>query len=410
MPSGRGARQGSSTRPHARSLPQFTEPGRDRRAVRRRAIRARFLALCAPLHRREQAGAASPAMRARRFATVRPGTSTSTFSRRTGATRRSCSFIHGGYWRMLVGQGVQLRRARTRRRRGDGRHRELLAVPEGHIDEIVAAGTRCAGLDLSPCASSSAAIANRCLVTGHSAGGQLTRDVPEYRLARDLRIAGDDPSRARSGQRRLRPAPDPLHHDAADAAVRRRRSVDAQHAAAPHRAEPHSPLLCTWGDDGAEEFAAPVARLCSILADAAGIAASIWAQPGCNHFTAIYGFEDPQSSLCRRLFRLMGAAGRAMPGTAGCRHCSRCTGSRSRSARSMSRTTSHSKSRTARSSASSVPTGPARPRCSGCSPAISRRIAARSSSADATSRRRRRTSALGWDWRAHSRCRARSVT
>jgi len=61
-----------------------------------------------------------------------------------------------------------------------------------------------------------------------------------------------------------------------------------------------TPILVTWGADESSEFARQSIAFCAAWR-AAGNRADALAQPGMNHFSAIDGFTDPESPLCRWL-------------------------------------------------------------------------------------------------------------
>ena len=62
-------------------------------------------------------------------------------------------------------------------------------------------------------------------------------------------------------------------------------------------------VLLTWGSRESEEFARQSREFHERWVDA-GNSGSLLEQPGGDHFTAIHGFEDPQSPLCRWLARV----------------------------------------------------------------------------------------------------------
>jgi arylformamidase len=61
---------------------------------------------------------------------------------------------------------------------------------------------------------------------------------------------------------------------------------------------PTTPALITWGGDEPNEFQRQSETFLERWKDV-GNGAKKWAQPGADHFNAIYGFEDPKSALCQ---------------------------------------------------------------------------------------------------------------
>jgi len=70
-----------------------------------------------------------------------------------------------------------------------------------------------------------------------------------------------------------------------------------------------SPLLLTVGGDEPPEFQRQTHDYAQHW-QMAGNRSELMALPGKNHFDAIFGFEDADSELCQRLFRLMDLNGR----------------------------------------------------------------------------------------------------
>lgn len=215
-------------------------------------------------------------------------------------------FIHGGYWRMLsskefscvalgpVAAGVALVNV------------NYSLCPKVGIDEITRQA-RAAVAWTYRNAESFGGDRDRIYVTGHSAGGHLTAmclntDWPgEYGLPDDI-IKGAMPV---SGLFDI----EPIRYTLMQPLLQFNGDEVARNSPVRHVRRNATPMLCTWGGDEPAEFA----RQSTEYAQAwslAGNRVEVWSQPGANHFTAIYGFEDPKSELCRRLFRLMGVVGR----------------------------------------------------------------------------------------------------
>lgn len=145
---------------------------------------------------------------------------------------------------------------------------------------------------------------DRIFVAGHSAGGQLvgmlalTDWVAEYGLPEDVVKGGVpisglfdlEPFRYSWLQPKLQ-----LNHDTIQ------RQSPLFHIPADTS---RFPILVTLGGDESEEFH----RQSRTFADAwrAGGALVQWLdQPGKNHFTALEGFESPQSALCQAIHELI---------------------------------------------------------------------------------------------------------
>ena len=72
-------------------------------------------------------------------------------------------------------------------------------------------------------------------------------------------------------------------------------------SAAPVRSSPGPCCCClTYGGDESSEFARQASAFHAAWQQA-GNRSELLAQSGANHFTAIAGFEDPASALCRWL-------------------------------------------------------------------------------------------------------------
>ena len=138
----------------------------------------------------------------------------------------------------------------------------------------------------------------RVAVGGHSAGGHLSAMCLETRWAEDYGLAPDPLAGAVlvSGIYDIAPLrysylqPEILLDDGM---VQRNSPLFAVRACA-------TKALVTYGGDESPEFA----RQSSAFHDAwqqAGNRSDLLAQPGANHFTAIDGFGDPASPLCRWL-------------------------------------------------------------------------------------------------------------
>lgn len=210
-------------------------------------------------------------------------------------------FFHGGYWRMLsskefscvalgpVAAGIAVVNV------------NYALCPKVTIDEI----TRQARAAVAWTYRNAATFGGdpeRLYVTGHSAGGHLaamcvaTEWPGEYALPADL-IKGAFPI---SGLFDLRPLRytmlQPMLQFTGDEIERNSPVLAVRRSGVP--------MLVSYGGAESAEFARQ-SRDYLAAWTAAGNPGELWEQPDANHFTAIYGFEDPKSELCRRLLRLM---------------------------------------------------------------------------------------------------------
>jgi len=215
-------------------------------------------------------------------------------------------FLHGGYWRILsskefscvalgpVAAGVTVVNV------------NYSLCPKVTIDEI-SRQARAAVAWTYRHAADFGADPECIYVTGHSAGGQLTAMClntdwrGEYGLPDDL-VKGALPV---SGVFDLRP----IRYSNMQPLLQLTGDQIERNTPLFHIGKSRVPMLVTWGDDESEEFARQ-SRDYAEAWNAAGNRCEIWPQKSCNHFTAIYGFEDAKSELCRRLFRLMGVSAR----------------------------------------------------------------------------------------------------
>jgi arylformamidase len=206
-------------------------------------------------------------------------------------------FIHGGYWRRFAARDYHLV--------------ALGLVPLG-ITTVVVDYALCPRVTIDEIARQCrAAVAwtlgrigehggdpARVAVGGHSAGGHLgamclqSRWDDDYGLARDplaaaVLVSGIydiEPLRYSY----LQPS---IQLD--DGIVRRNSPMFAVRPCA-------TPVLVTWGGDESDQFARQATGFHAAW-QAAGNRAELLPQRGANHFSAIDGFTDPDSALCRWL-------------------------------------------------------------------------------------------------------------
>ena len=211
-------------------------------------------------------------------------------------------FIHGGYWRLLSSKEFALVA------RGPVEAGVLTVVtnyslaPKVTIEEITRQ-SRATIAWLHAHAADFGGDPERIYVAGHSAGGQqvamlLATDwEAEYGLPADVVKGGI----SISGVHDLRPLPYTWLAPKLDLD---RRVVEFQ-SPLLHLPERSQPLLVTYGGQETEEFRRQSEALVSAWRDA-GLPVSTFAQPEADHFTAITGFADRSSPLCRAVLNFMG--------------------------------------------------------------------------------------------------------
>jgi arylformamidase len=211
-------------------------------------------------------------------------------------------FFHGGYWRMLsskefscvalgpVAGGVTVLNV------------NYSLCPKVSMDEIVRQ-CRAAVAWAYRHAAQHSGDRDRIYVAGHSAGGHIVAMLlatdweGEYGLPADL-IKGALPV---SGLFDLRP----FRYSWLQPALQLTADEVGRNSPLFHLRRNRAPVLASWGGAESSEFARQSEEFVQAWR-MAGNHGELWAQPECNHFTAIYGFENAKSELCRRLFRLMG--------------------------------------------------------------------------------------------------------
>lgn len=204
-------------------------------------------------------------------------------------------FIHGGYWRALsskdfscVALGLQSLGITTV-------VPNYALCPDVSIDEITRQARAAVAWVLRH-AQSIGGDPARVALGGHSAGGHLTAMCLQTRWAEDYGLAADPLCGAVlvSGLFDL----EPLRYSYLqpqiqldDGVIRRNSPVFTVRPCA-------TPILTTWGDAESEEFARQSSAFHTAW-QAAGNASELQPQAGAHHFSAIHGFEDPSSPLCR---------------------------------------------------------------------------------------------------------------
>jgi arylformamidase len=211
-------------------------------------------------------------------------------------------FIHGGYWRALsskefsgVALGLQPLGITTV-------VINYALCPAVSIDEITRQTRAAVAWTLRNIANFGGD-PKRIAIGGHSAGAHLAAMCLQTPWAQDYGLP-QDPLQAAvlvSGLYDLLPLrysylQPQIQLD--DGIIRRNSPAFSVRACA-------TPAWITWGADETPEFARQASTLHSAWA-AAGNRGELRALPDSNHFTAIHGFEQPDSALCRWLARTLG--------------------------------------------------------------------------------------------------------
>lgn len=212
-------------------------------------------------------------------------------------------FLHGGYWRALsskefsgVALGLQPLGITTV-------VVNYALCPSVTLDEVTRQARASVAWTLRHI-DAHGGDASRVAVGGHSAGGHLTAMCLATDWNREYGLAADPLAAAVpvSGIFDI----EPLRHSYLQPAIRLDEGLVARNSPLFHVRSSHTPVLVTYGGDESEEFARQAASFHAAWR-AIGNTSTLSAQPGCNHYTAIEGFEHAESPLCRWLARTLDA-------------------------------------------------------------------------------------------------------
>ncbi len=206
-------------------------------------------------------------------------------------------FLHGGYWRALSSKELS----------GVALGLQPLGIttvvvnyalcPHVTLDEVTRQARESVAWTLRNIGAHGGD-AGRVAVGGHSAGGHLTAMCLATDWQGEYGIDADPLAAALpvSGIYDI----EPLRHSYLQPVIRLDAGLVARNSPLFHVRRSTTPVLVTYGGDESGEFARQAESF-----DAAwrgvGNTSTLLAQPGCNHYTAIAGFEHSQSALCRWL-------------------------------------------------------------------------------------------------------------
>ncbi len=213
-------------------------------------------------------------------------------------------FIHGGYWRAFqskhfhgVALGLQARGITTV-------VINYALCPFVTIDEITRQARAAVAWTVRNIAQYGGD-PSRIAIGGHSAGGHLTAMCLQTEWQRDYDLA-QDPLKAAvlvSGLYDLQP----LRYSYLQPMIQLDDGIVKRNSPAFLVRKSSTPVWITWGGAESPEFARQ-AQTYHDAWQAAGNHAELRAIPDADHFTAIHGFEQPDSALCDWLAEKLGTA------------------------------------------------------------------------------------------------------
>ncbi len=206
-------------------------------------------------------------------------------------------FIHGGYWRSFSAKDHSFVALGPVRLGITTVVVDYSLCPKVTIDEITRQCRAAVAWTLRHIAAHGGD-PKRVAVGGHSAGGHLGAMCLETRWGENYGLPRDPLAAALlvSGIYDL----EPLRHSYLQPTIQLDDGIVRRNSPlfAVRRCE--TPVLLTWGAEESEEFARQSTSFHAAW-QGAGNRAELLAQAGANHFSAIDGFSEPTSELCRWL-------------------------------------------------------------------------------------------------------------
>jgi arylformamidase len=212
-------------------------------------------------------------------------------------------FLHGGYWRALSSKDFSFV--------ATGLHPlgittvvvDYSLCPKVTLDEIARQARAAVAWTLRGIERHGGDAA-RVAVGGHSAGGHLSAMCLQARWAEEYGLPTDPLAAAVlvSGIYDI----EPLRHSYLQPQIQLDDGIVRRNSPLFAVRECRTPVLITWGADESAEFARQSQALHAAW-EGAGNRSELLPQPGANHFSAIEGFADPASPLCRWLARNLSA-------------------------------------------------------------------------------------------------------